>query len=154
VQNLKSFISKHPFFKGLKKSYHDLILGCASEARFDPGETIFREGERADKFYIILQGKVAIEALMAPERDPITILNLGENDVLGWSWLFAPHRWHFDARATAPTKAILIDGDKIRKKCEEDHDLGYELMKRFATIIEQRLRSVRSQNPNMYAVHA
>ncbi|MBI4229149.1 MAG: cyclic nucleotide-binding domain-containing protein [Deltaproteobacteria bacterium] len=154
MQNLKSFVSKHPFFKGLKKSYLDLILGCASEARFDSGETIFREGERADKFYIILQGKVAIEALMAPERDPITILNLGENDVLGWSWLFAPHRWHFDARATAPTKAISIDGDKIRKKCEEDHDLGYELMKRFATIIEQRLRSVRSQNPNMYAVHA
>lgn len=154
MQNLKSFISKHPFFKSLKKSYLDLILECASEARFESGEVIFREGERADKFYIILQGKVALEAFMAPERDPITILNLGENDVLGWSWLFAPHRWHFDARATAATKAILIDGDKIRKKCEEDHDLGYELMKRFATIIEQRLRSVRSQNPDMYAVHA
>lgn len=154
MQNLKSFISKHPFFKGLKKSYLDLILECASEARFESAEVIFREGERADKFYIILQGKVALEAIMAPERDPITILNLGENDVLGWSWLFAPHRWHFDARAVAATKAILIDGDKIRKKCEEDHDLGYELMKRFATIIEQRLRSVRSQNPDMYAVHA
>jgi CRP/FNR family transcriptional regulator, cyclic AMP receptor protein len=154
VPNLKSFISKHPLFKGLNKIYLDLILGCTSEARFDSGEIIFREGERANKFYIILQGKVALEALMVPERDPIIVINLGENDVLGWSWLFPPHRWHFDARATALTKAISIDGNKLRKRCEEDHDLGYELMKRFANIIEQRLRSVRSQNPNMYAVHA
>lgn len=154
MQKLKSFISKHPLFKGLNKSYVDLILGYAYEARFDPGEIIFREGEKANKFYIILQGKVALEALMVPERDPIIVLNLGENDVLGWSWLFPPHRWHFDARAITLTKAISIDGDKIRKQCEENHDLGYELMKRFAKIIEQRIRSVRSQNPNMYAIHA
>ncbi|HEX9667617.1 MAG TPA: cyclic nucleotide-binding domain-containing protein [Thermodesulfobacteriota bacterium] len=154
MQKLKSFISKHPFFKGLSKTYLDLILACASEARFDPGEIIFRENERANTFYIILQGNVAIEALMAPERDPIVVLNLGEGDVLGWSWLFPPHRWHFDARAIGLTKAISIDGDKIRKQCEEDHDLGYELMKRFAKIIEQRLRSLRSQNPNMYVIHA
>ncbi len=154
MQKLKSFISKHPFFKGLSKSYLDLILACASEARFDPGEIIFREGERANTFYIILRGKVAIEALMAPERDPITVLNLGEGDVLGWSWLFPPHRWHFDARAIGLTKAISIDGERIRKQCEDDHDLGYELMKRFANIIEQRLRSLRSQNPNMYLIHA
>lgn len=154
MKTLKSFISHHPFFDGLRKNYLDLILECSSEVQFDPGEIIFREGERADNFYIILQGKVALEASMVPERDPITILNLGETDVLGWSWLFPPHRWHFDARAVTLTEAICIDGNRIRKQCDEDHDLGYELMKRFARIIEQRLRSVRSQNPNMYVIHA
>jgi CRP/FNR family transcriptional regulator, cyclic AMP receptor protein len=154
MQKLKSFISKHPFFKGLNKSYMDLILASAYEERFDPGEIIFREGEKANKFYIILEGKVALEAAMVPERDPIIVLNLGESDVLGWSWLFPPHRWHFDARAITLTKAISIAGNKIRKQCEENHHLGYELMKRFAMIIEQRLRSVRSQNPNMYVIHA
>ena len=154
MAKLKSLISKHRTFKGLNKKYFDLIFSCSSEARFDPGEIIFREGETANKFYIILQGKVALEAAMAPDRDPIIVLNLGENDVLGWSWLFPPHRWHFDARATSLTKAISIDGEKIRNECENDHNLGYELMKRFAQLIEQRLRSLRSQNPNMYAIHA
>ena len=154
MQKIKSFISKHPIFKGLSKGYLELILASSSEVRFDPGEMIFREGETANRFYIILQGRVAIEALMAPERDPIIVLNIGENEVLGWSWLFPPHRWHFDARALTLTKAISIDGAKIRKQCEDDHDLGYELMKRFAKIIEQRLRSLRSQNPNMYVIHA
>ena len=91
---------------------------------------------------------------MAQEREPIIIQYVGDNDILGWAWLFPPHKWHFNARVISPTKAISIDGTMIRKKCEEDHDLGYELMKRFAGIIEQRLRSVRSQNQNMYAVHA
>ncbi len=154
MQKIKSFISTHPIFKGLSKSYLELILASSSEARFGPGDMIFREGEMANKFYIILQGRVAIEALMAPDRDPIIVLNIGENEVLGWSWLFPPHRWHFDARALTLTKAISIDGTKIRRQCEDDHDLGYELMKRFAKIIEQRLRSLRSQNPNMYVIHA
>ncbi len=154
MKKLKPILSKNPIFKGLDNRYLKIILDCASEVRFEPEELIFSEGESANNFYIILQGNVSIEALMAPEREPIIIQNLGENEVLGWSWLFPPHRWHFDARATEPTQAISIDGKLLREKCEEDHDLGFELMKRFANIIEQRLRSVRLQNPDMYAVHA
>jgi len=154
LKKLKSILSKTPIFKGLNNRFLKIILDCASEVRFEPEELIFREGESANNFYIILQGNVSIEALMAPEREPIIIQNLGENEVVGWSWLFPPHRWHFDARATEPTQAISIDGKLLREKCEEDHDLGFELMKRFANIIEQRLRSVRLQNPDMYAVHA
>jgi len=154
LKKLKPILSKNPIFKGLDNRYLKIILDCASEVRFEPEELIFSEEESANNFYIILQGKVSLEALMAPEREPIIIQNLGENEVLGWSWLFPPHKWHFDARATAPTKAISIDGKLLREKCDEDHDLGFELMKRFANIIEQRLRSVRLQNPDMYAVHA
>ena len=154
MRELQSIISKHPVFRGLKKSYIQLIANSASESNFKTGEHIFHEGEKADKFYIILQGKVSIEAQIAQEREPIIIQNIGDNDILGWAWLFPPHKWHFNARIISPTKAVSIDGNVLRIKCEEDHDLGYELMKRFAGIIEQRLRSVRSQNPNMYAIHA
>ncbi|MFQ5788568.1 MAG: Crp/Fnr family transcriptional regulator [Thermodesulfobacteriota bacterium] len=154
MKKLKSILSKNPIFKGLNNRYLKIILEFASEVQFEPEELIFSEEESANNFYIILQGKVSLEALMAPEREPIIIQNLGENEVLGWSWLFPPHRWHFDARATEPTQAISIDGKLLREKCDEDHDLGFELMKRFANIIEQRLRSVRLQNPDMYAVHA
>jgi len=154
MKNLQPIISKHPVFKSLKKSYIQLIANFASEANFDTGEYIFHEGEKADKFFIILHGKISIEALIALEREPIIIQNIGDNDILGWAWLFPPHKWHFNARVISPTKVISLDGTVLRIKCEDDHDLGYELMKRFAGIIEQRLRSVRSQNPNMYAVHA
>jgi CRP/FNR family cyclic AMP-dependent transcriptional regulator len=154
MQRVKTILAKHPFFKGLDKRYIGLITGCAYNVSFDSGQVIFREGEEADRFYIIRDGRIALEVVMGHEREPIIIQVIGEGDVLGWSWLFPPYRWRFDARAVAPTQAIVIDGKYLRSKCEEDHTLGYELMKRFAYLIEQRLRAVRSQNPDMYAIHA
>jgi CRP-like cAMP-binding protein len=154
MQRLKTILAKHPFFKGLDQRYLQLIIGCASDVHFDAGEFIFREGEEANQFYIIRQGKVALETVVISEREPIIIQVIGEGDVLGWSWLFPPHRWRFNARTVTPTQAIALDGKYLRTKCEEDHNLGYELMKRFAYIIEQRLRAMRLQNPDMYAIHA
>jgi CRP-like cAMP-binding protein len=153
MQNLEPFLAEHPFFKDLDRRYLELIVGCASNVRFDAGDFIFREGEEADRFYIIRHGKVALE-VFAPGRGSITVQTIGEGDVLGWSWLFPPYRWHFDARALELTRAIALDGKCLREKCEEDHDLGYELVKRVAQIIMERLQATRLQLLDVYGVHA
>jgi len=152
MQTLESILSEHYCFKGLEKKYLDMIVARATHAGYDEGDYIFHEGDKGDKLYIIREGIVALETRLAPDRDPITIQMIGEGDVLGWAWLFPPHLCHFDAKAVAPTKTVVLDGTFIRTKCEEDHDLGYELMKRFASLIQQRLQAVRLQNPNMYVV--
>lgn len=152
MHTLESILGEHYCFKGLEKRYLDMIAKEAANVSFDEGDLIFRENEKAEKFYIIQEGIVALEARLAPDREPITIQMIGEGDVLGWAWLFPPYMWHFDARAVAPTKAVTLNGNFLRTKCDEDHDLGYELLKRFAFIIQQRLQAVRLQNPNMYVV--
>ena len=68
---------------------------------------------------------------------------IGHDDVLGWSWLFPPYYWHFDARVTAATKAIFFYGTWLRENCERDHDFGYEMMKRMSAIIIERLQATR-----------
>ena len=118
--------------------------------RFDEGKFLFREGEEANNFYVIRAGRVAIE-IFSPKRGPITVQTVREGDVLGWSWLFPPYRWHFDARALELTRAISLDGKCLRNKCEEDHDLGYELMKRFSEVMIQRLQATRLQLLDLYA---
>lgn len=149
---LETIISEHYCFKGLEQKYLDMIIEKASDVSFDTGDLIFGENEKADKFYIIKEGIVALETTLAPDRDPITIQMLGEGDILGWGWLFPPYKAHFDAKAVAPTNAISMDGKFILEQCEKDHDLGYELLKRFTYIMQQRLQAVRLQNPNMYVV--
>ena len=78
--------------------------------------------------------------------------------MLGWSWLFPPYYWHFDARAVKPTTAIFIYGTRVRELCENDHDLGYELMRRTAEVVIGRLQSARrrlvgqGKNPFMVAI--
>ena len=152
MQTLESVLSEHYCFKGLEKKYLDMIVKKAGHANFDEGEYIFHENDKADKLYIIQEGIVALETKLGPDRDPVTIQMIGEGDVLGWAWLFPPHLCHFDAKTVAPTKTVVLDGSFIHEKCEEDHELGYELMKRFASLIQQRLQAVRLQNPNMYVV--
>ena len=144
METLKGILAGHPFLSGLGDRHLDLLVGCASNVRFDEGQFILREGEEANQFYLIRHGKVALE-VSALGRGPIIILTLGEGEVLGWSWLVPPYRWRFDARAVELTRAIVLDGRCLRTKSEEDHDLGYELLKRFAHIIEKRLAATIMQ---------
>jgi CRP/FNR family cyclic AMP-dependent transcriptional regulator len=149
MRTLESYLEGHPFLQGLESKYIKLIVGCASNVRFKAGEFIFREGEEANQFFLVRKGSVALE-LFAPGRGPLTIQTLGEGEVLGWSWLIPPYHWHFDARAVELTTAIALDGKCLRTKCEEDRTLGYELLKRFAHIIEQSLQATRLQLLDVY----
>lgn len=152
MQTLEPYLAEHPFLKGLEQKHLKIIVGCASNVRFDAGQFILREGEEANNFYIIRHGKVSLE-IFTQDRGPITIQTIGEGEVLGWSWLIPPYHWHYDARALELTRAIALDGKCLRTKCEQDHDLGYELLKRFAYIITQRLEATRLQLLDIYGVH-
>ncbi len=153
METLEKTLAEHPFFHGLEPRYLQLAVGCASNVRFDAGEFILREGEEANHFFLIRQGRVALE-VYAPNRGSIAIQTLEEGDILGWSWLIPPYQWRFDARAVELTRAIALDGKCLRAKCEEDHDLGYELLKRFAAILGRRLDATRFQLLDLYGVNA
>jgi len=142
-------LAQHPFLKELELRHLKILVGCASNVRFNAGQILFSEGEEANQFYMIRQGKVAIE-IIAPELGPITVQTVGEGDVLGWSWLIPPYRWRFGARAVELTRAIALDGKCLRQKSEEDHDLGYALLKRFSGIIVERLEAARLQLLDVY----
>jgi CRP-like cAMP-binding protein len=149
MEDLKNILAEHPFFKGLQEEYFSLVVGCASNVRFDAGKMILREGEEANHFYLIRAGKVSLQ-LMTPNRGPIIIETLDEGDILGWSWLVPPYTWHFDAKALELTRMIALDGKCLRNKCESDRNLGYELLKRFGDIIIKRLESTQLQLLDIY----
>lgn len=151
METLERIIAEHPFFAGLDPQYTKLLVGCASNVRFDAGIYIFQEGEEANEFFLIRHGRVALE-IFAPQRKPMIVETLGEGEILGWSWLLPPYHWKLHARAVEQTRAIALDGKCLRTKCEENHDLGYELLKRFAKIIERRLEMTRLQVMDVYAV--
>ena len=151
METLERIISEHPFFAGLESYYAGLLVGCGANVRFQPGAYIFKEGEEANEFYLIRSGRVALE-ISAPQRKPIVIETLNEGEILGWSWLLPPYQWKFNAHAVQDTRAIALDGKCLRTKCEQNHDLGYEVLKRFAQIIEHRLESTRLQLLDVYAV--
>lgn len=144
MNNVTTDSLKHPFLDGLREEHLEVLARCSMPVEFKTGEVLFREGDPANRFFLIQEGRVVIESGHTG-RGVIPIETLGAGDVLGWSWLFPPYYWHFDARAVEPTKAVFLYGTRLREYCDEDHDLGYEMLKRFAEVVIQRLQSTRTQ---------
>lgn len=152
-ETLERIIAEHQFFHGMHKRNLHFITGCAKNVRFEAGQVIFREGDEAEQFYFVREGQIAVE-LVIPLRGSVRVQTVGEGDVLGWSWLVPPYHWHFGARTMQPTLALAFDGKCLRGKCEEDHDLGYELSKRFLHVVTKRLEATRLQLLDIYHVQA
>jgi CRP/FNR family transcriptional regulator, cyclic AMP receptor protein len=149
VEGLERIIREHPFFAGLDEEFCALVVGCAKNVRFEAGQYLFHEGEPADQLYLVRHGRVALEVVM-PGRPPMTFQTVPAGEIVGVSWLVAPYRWTYDARALELTRAIAMDATCLRRKCEEDHDLGYELMKRFVPVVVERLQATRLQILDVY----
>jgi CRP/FNR family transcriptional regulator, cyclic AMP receptor protein len=153
IVGIERIVSDHPFFRGLDPQFSKLLCGCARNARFDAGQYLFHEGEEAAEFYLVRHGHVALQ-IAAPGHGPVTFQTLGVGEVVGVSWLIPPYRWTYDAKALELTRAIAMDANCLRGKCEADHDLGYELMKRFMPVLIQRLQGTRMQILDVYGAHA
>lgn len=144
VQTLESYLSEHPFLIGMSPEYLELLAGCARNARFEVGSHIFRQDQDADEFLLIRHGAVSIE-IPSKDGNPVVIQTISSGEVLGWSWLFPPYKWRFDARATKVTRTLALDARCLRAKIEGDPRFGYDLLKRFAAVMTQRLEASRMQ---------
>jgi CRP-like cAMP-binding protein len=149
IKSIEEIVGEQPLFANLEEGARRLVGGCASNAHFLAGEYLLREGQAADRFYILRHGRVALE-VKAPGKGPLTMGTVGEGGLVGVSWLVPPYRWTSDARALEEVRAIAIDAACLRGKCEADHDLGYEMMKLFMPILIERLQSARLQMLDVY----
>jgi CRP/FNR family transcriptional regulator, cyclic AMP receptor protein len=146
-------LTAHPFLEGLPAPWLERLTYQAKRAVYHGGRRLFREGNRAEHFWLIREGRVALE-FNVPGRGDIVIEQLGPGGVLGWSWMFPPYRWHFGAVAAEQTLAIEFDGPGVHRLCEEDPALGYELTRRFAAVLIDRLQAARLRLVDVYGYPA
>lgn len=144
LQSLTDLIGRQPFFKGLDARHVRLLAESAMEMKFESGQSILQEGSPANRFYLILEGRVQLESEVK-EHGVIPIRTLGPGDDLGWSWLFPPYYLHFSARALEPTRTIFFYGTRLREQCKQDHELGYQLMTRVAEVVIQNLTATQQR---------
>lgn len=149
MEGLERIVREHPFFTGLSEPFVTLVSGCAKNVRFEAGQYLFHEEGPADEFYLVRHGRVAL-MITIPGRGAITVHTVTEGELAGVSWLVPPYRWTYDAKALELTRAISIDAKCLRQKCEADHDLGYDMMKRFMPVLVERLQAARLQMLDVY----
>jgi len=154
-QSTIKYLSTHKFFSGLSNDFITVLADSVETREIKKGEVLFRQGEHADKFYIVLSGCVSVQvpALMGPTLE---IQTLCAEQVLGWSWLISPYQWLFQAKAEQDSELMEFDGAVILARCEQDSKFGYELLKKFTALMSERLDSSRQKmmdewNPSGFA---
>ncbi len=141
TRQLDEELSAHPFLFGMTSQDVGLLADCAVRTHFDPGEVIFREGEDANRLYLVETGSVALESRNGDTA--VLVETIGAGELLGLSWLFPPHKWRATARVIEEISAVFFHGDVLRKYAERDRSLGYQLYKRFTEVQTRRLESMR-----------
>lgn len=148
-RSLVEVLADQSFFHGFSDKHLADLAGCASDVEYQAGETVFEEAGQADACYLLVDGAVALE-LKITGRGHHIIQTLHRGEVLGWSWLFPPYRWAFGALAIDPTHLVRFDAVELRRLQDADHDLGYELTRRFANVMMSRLQATRLQLVDFY----
>lgn len=151
MSSIDDTLAGHRFFRNVDPAFLRILKACAALVDFRPGEIIFRQGQEADRFYGLVRGRVVLE-LHTPARGSAVIETLGAGDVFGSSWLFSPYRYEWDARVVRDALVVAFNAQCLRDICEADHDLGYDLIKRFAGILRNRLQRARLQCLDIYGL--
>ncbi|MET7824167.1 cyclic nucleotide-binding domain-containing protein [Streptomyces sp. NPDC005386] len=136
--------------RALPVDYRDQLMRLAREVSFPEGTRLFEEGRSANRFWIIRTGTVALD-LRVPGRRAAVIEILGHNELVGWSWLFAPHTFHLGAEATSPVRAYEFDAEAVRAMCRADPALGMAVAEWAGGIVAHRLQSARTRLLDLYA---
>ena len=149
IDGLEKLLAEHPFFQGMDPEPMAVVAGCAANEKIDADTYIFREGGKADKFYLVRRGTVALE-FHVPAHEPVVLATVHEGEIFGWSWMVPPFTWTFDAKATELTRLVSLDAKCLRGKIDNDHSLGYDLLSRFIPVLADRLNAARLQMTDMY----
>lgn len=149
MPTIVELLGTHPFTSGMSAEHLKLLADCGRLQEVDVGEYVLREGEPADSFFLVIGGRVAIE-LFAPNRGAITVQTVSPGEVIGWSWLFEPYRFSFDARAMEPSQLIALNALCVRGKTGADHALAVDLLSRMARVLAKRLTAARVQLMDIY----
>jgi CRP/FNR family transcriptional regulator, cyclic AMP receptor protein len=131
-------LEAYEFVKDLGKAFLSELVPHAERREYATGVTIAREGDVAHEFFLIGEGKVALE-MVTNDRPRLTVLTLGPGEVFGWSWLVPPHRWRVDARALKPTRVLVISGPELRRSLEAHPTDGFHFLRRLVPVLAQRL---------------
>jgi CRP/FNR family cyclic AMP-dependent transcriptional regulator len=138
-----------PILDGLSDWQLERLARHAQRSLFHAGNRIFREGDPADRLWLILSGAVTVDTPL-PGRGDVVVETLGANAVLGWSWLFPPYRWHFGAVARETTLTVELDGPSVRELCQRDPVLGYHLTHGLMRVVVERLQATRGRLIEVY----
>lgn len=126
------------------------LAALSTRREFPAKSVLFQEHQPHEFLYLIEAGHVRLE-MSVPVRGRVTLLTAGPGDVLAWSPLLGSGAMTATATTMEPATAWAINGSQLRALCEQDHELGFHVMRQFATALSHRLIATRLQLLDLFA---
>lgn len=140
---LTNMLRRIPWFVDLTQSQLDCLAGIATLHELETGAVLFNEGDREDYLYVLLEGQVLLE-IEVPTRGRVQFYTAEPLDIIGWDSMTPIVRQRTTSvRATKPCLLLGLNSKLLQQLCEEDHELGYIIMKRLANVVANRLLTSR-----------
>jgi CRP/FNR family cyclic AMP-dependent transcriptional regulator len=152
METLVTFMESTDLMRGLPPWHLKSIAECATRVRYEPGEFLARWGDVAESFWLVREGRLALE-LVVPGRGELTVAVATPGDFVGFSWLSPPYQMQFDVRALTAVEADRFDGRAVRARFSDDKWLGFELTLRFAQLAADRVEAMSMQLMDVYGDH-
>ncbi|MCH0539670.1 cyclic nucleotide-binding domain-containing protein [Streptomyces sp. MUM 203J] len=128
------------------------LLALSDDVSFAPGSRLFEEGRRADRFWVVRTGTVALDTHI-PGRSPVVVETVGAGELVGWSWLVPPHVWRLGATAATAVHARQFGAAEVLELCARDPVVGEALARYVAGVVGRRLEATRTRLLDLYAPH-
>jgi CRP-like cAMP-binding protein len=151
THDVRAELERIPWFRELQPEHVEKLASITKLRAVKAGEVLFREGDREDNVYIVIEGRVALDVFV-PHRGKVRFYTAEQWEIFGWSSV-TPNVRQRTAGATAVIDSVVaqIDAEDMRKACDSDHDLGYRVMRRLANVVASRLLVTRLQLLDMFA---
>lgn len=149
TEHVLDALKRHPFARELHEAHLDQLVSLAKVVHIGKDEILFREGEQNSKFYLIVEGPVALEVTLP--RRMLQVQRLGPGDGLGWSAALVGRGKYFQARALDTVEALAFEGAEVLDACQKDPAFGFAFMMRLLDVVSKRMQATRMQLMDMHS---
>jgi CRP-like cAMP-binding protein len=135
-------LDRCPFFEQFQPKHLDKLMTLGSPVHFTAGDILFREGDDAPQFYVLLSGRVALEANFDGRQ--VRIDTLFGGDELGWSAVLERQK-QFQARALDSVEALVFEVSRMHDAFDGNPYFGRAFLERLLMVVAERLQNTRLQ---------
>ena len=137
-----STLDELPLLASLSHTQRAALAGISTVETYESGHRLFDEGGVADRCWVVLSGCVVIDST-TPSSGRAALQSLGHGELVGWSWVVTPHRWHFVATVVTTTRALVVDTVRLRELADADPELGCLTALIMVRTLADRLQTTR-----------
>lgn len=152
--DVKEFLQTVPAFQHLGDEDVDRLVKLARVRKAAPGEVLDAQGEPAERFYILVSGRVAITLALdfGVSQRSYMVTTIGPAQMFAWSGMVGNPIYTAGGKALTEITVLEFDVRELEAEFEEDPRLGYTTMRAVAATIASRLRHIQLQLVQQYAV--